>query len=107
MYQKQSYVDTMDEGGALEYGRLLANSLTGTYGQPLQDLISMIDKRIQEQNDHRLVLATAITDKGSSLHILGADILRMIGVKTYAEEVVLWEDVLHPYIEHDVLTTVA
>ena len=97
----------MDHSGGLEYGRLMAQSLTVRYGQPLHDLVSMIDERIQDQQERRLVLSTAIKDKGSALHILGSDIIRLIGSYTHTNQIVLWEDVLHAYIDHDILTTVS
>ena len=101
-----AYVRTMTQCGALEYGRSLAQSMVGRQTDVLKRFAQRIDDEIKHQDKMRLILAASITDKGSSLHLLGADMIRLIATHTRIDEPVLWEDVLHPYITHDLLVSI-
>jgi hypothetical protein len=101
-----AYIHTMAQCGALEYGRSLALSMVGRQKDALTRFARRIDQEIKRQDRMRLALAMSAKDPNSPLHILGADVLRLIGALTRVEQPVLWEDVLHPYIQHDMLVEI-
>jgi hypothetical protein len=111
----QLHAQTFTQYGALEYGLALtrqlrqithlsydANSTQGVRrAESLGNFEKLILKEIDQQVDRRLILATAIKDNKSSLHILGADMLRLIGQSLWQPEILRWEDVMPEYIESD------
>ncbi len=112
MVPQQLHVQTFLQYGALEYGLALAQQLrqvarqsydcNTTQGalrvESLGNFATLIQEEIAHQTHRRLVLATAIKDAESTLHILGADMLRLIGQHLWEPDVLRWEDVLQPYI---------
>ena len=109
---RQLHVQTFLQYGALEYGLALTQQLkqvarqsydcNTTQGalrmESLGNFAGLIQQEIDHQADRRLVLAAAIKDTESTLHILGADMLRLIGQHLWQPDILRWEDVMRPYI---------
>ena len=104
--QWKEYIHTMSQCGALEYGLMLAENMNGKQKNGLKRLASLIRVEIDRQQHMRLILAASFMDKNSTLHILGPDMLRLVAIHLHVEEPVLWEDVLSPHIDHDILVPI-
>jgi transcriptional regulator with PAS, ATPase and Fis domain len=110
---KQIHVQTFKQYGALEYGLALTRQLSAithlshdsntTQGErraeSLKNFEKIIQKEIDVQIDRQLVLATAIKDTKSSLHILGVDMLCLIGQCLRQPAILRWEDVMREHIQ--------
>ena len=108
----QLHAQTFTQYGALEYGLALTQQLklvarqsydcNTTQGalrmESLGNFAGLIQQEINRQTDRRLVLAAAIKDTESTLHILGADMLRLVGQHLWQPDILRWEDVMRPYI---------
>jgi hypothetical protein len=66
--------------------------------ESLGNFAGLIQQEINRQTDRRLVLAAAMKDAESTLHILGADMLRLVGQHLWQPDILRWEDVMRPYI---------
>lgn len=109
----QLHTQTFAQYGALEYGLTLAQQLQQithlaydsetAQGTRRVEVLNAFGEKIQNeinrQTEMRLMLALAIKDTQSPLHILGVDILRMVGQWLWQPEILRWEDVMSAYIE--------
>jgi hypothetical protein len=68
------------------------------YIKSLRGYVDTIQSEVDQQHAMRLVLATSLKDKGSSLHILGADMLRHVVQYLQQPEILRWEDVMLEFI---------
>ena len=112
MVPQQLHVQTFLQYGALEYGLTLAQQLrqvarqsydsNTTQGalrvESLGNFAGLIQEEIDRQANRRLVLAAAIKDAESTLHILGADMLRLVGQHLWQPDILRWEDVMRSCI---------
>jgi hypothetical protein len=107
----QSHLDTFALYGALEYSLAMSKELLSLahrvdhssrvkvhYIKSLRGYIDTIQSEVDQQHAMRLVLATSLKDKGSSLHILGADMLRYVVQYLQQPEILRWEDVMLEFI---------
>jgi hypothetical protein len=107
----QSHLDTFALYGALEYSLAISRELLSLahrvdhssrvkahYIRTLGGYVGTIEPEVDRQRAMRLVLATSLKDKGSSLHILGADMLRHVAQYLQQPEILRWEDVMLEFI---------
>ena len=102
----KGYVRHFSQCGSLKYALLLAKNIKSKRPCVMKAFVSQIEDEIDRENHLRLTVWTAVKDRNSSLHALGADVLRMILDQTRPPEIVLWEDVLGGFIQHDIRAAV-
>lgn len=100
-------VENLAECGALRYALTLAENIQPRFPTGLEDLRLKIKSQIRNEEHRMLLLATAITDADSSLHILGRDMIWRIAQLLRPPRIILWEDLLRPYIDHHMVLEVA
>lgn len=98
------FVDNLTRIGTLDYALVLAENTTGIHAPTMSRFEEMITERIEIEKEKRLILAVSLNDKNSSLFHLGPDLLRII--MTPPPEMVMWEEVLSGYIEHDIMAII-
>ena len=98
----RSYVTTMKQCGALEYGLNLARNIVGYNEGTMVMFVELIQKEIDQEAYRRALIVLSLKDKNSKLTCFNTDIMRMILSYTYPAEPVLWEDLLIPFIQHDI-----
>lgn len=107
----QTHLDTFALYGALEYSLATAKELLSLahqasrlsmakahYIETLGGTVGRIEAELEEQRTMRLVLAASLKDTDSSLHILGADLLRQVVQSLQQPEILRWEDVMRGYM---------
>ena len=98
--ERPQTVSDIAECGALPYALMLAHNLRGRRRSVMQDFARQVEEAIERENHIRLLVVLAARGSEHTLSVLNADILRMIVGKTRAE-IVLMEEVLKDYVEHD------
>ena len=101
-----TYITTMKQCGALEYGLAMARNTKGYNNETTTDFADLIQAEIDREAYMRALLVSSLKDKNSKLACFNTDIMRMIVCHTHPVEPVLWEDLLTPFIQHDVLVTI-
>lgn len=102
-----SMVDTLAECGALRYALALGRNIKSKKPEVLDAFCSLIEHRLREEEYRFLLLAVSISDKGSTLHVLGSDPIFRISQLMRSPQMILWEDILRQYIKHDTPLEVA
>jgi len=102
----RSYVKTMKQCGVLDYGLALARNIAGRYEGTMARFADSIQAEIDHEAYKRALLVVSLKDKNATLTRFNTDILRMIVLHTHPVEPVLWEDVLSPFIQHDMLVQI-
>jgi hypothetical protein len=102
----KGYVRQFARCGCLNYALTLARHIKNKRPFVTKAFVTQIEDEIERENRLRLTVWSALKDKESSLHCLGADVLRMVLDRAREPEVILWEDVLRDFIEHDIGTAV-
>ena len=68
------------------------------YIKTLGGFVDVIETALDYQRTMLLVLAVSLKDKGSALHMLGADVLRCVVQYLRQPEILRWEDVMQEFI---------
>jgi len=98
----RSYVKYLARCGGLNYALALAKNIKNKRPFVTKAFVSQLEDEIAREDHLRLTAWSALKDKESSLHALGTDVLRMVLERAREPEVILWEDVLRDFIEHDI-----
>jgi hypothetical protein len=96
----------MKQCGALEYGLAMARNTKGYNNETTTDFADLIQAEIDREAYKRALLVSSLKDKNSKLACFNTDIMRLRVCHTHPVEPVLWEDLLAPFIQHDVLVTI-
>ena len=71
------------------------------YIKTLGGFVDAIQTELDHQRTKRLVLAVSLKDKGSALHVLGADLLRYVVQNLWQPEILRWGDVMQEFLMAD------
>jgi len=102
----KGYVRHLSECCCLQYALVLARQIKSKRPWVMKAFVSQLEDEIDRENHLRLTVWSAVKDQGSTLHALGADVLRIILDHARQPEIVLWEDVLRGHIQHDIRAAV-